>query len=326
MLFLVFIVILIGSGLPLIKFYFKGLAGIAIAFIDESLASTTSSLVSICTSIINGVKKDDYLAVAGVVFLQIVFIMFALIVPLMTIIALAVLWAVPLTLREQLNLHFAAEVLSAWEALIVFVFSCVAAVLQISQLAQFIVNNATGGLCKQLENFNPLVKLFPTDPSQAKCFDVIAEIQTEGAVLIAAAVMSIIVSACVFRLSHAALHDRELAMRRKAPHSPGEMTGLAGFLVRRALEPFGASQVGDAGGNMAQMYAQQAGVYGQTPSMGGYGRQPSNPVMARELAAPSSMGGMHGGMASPNPMYGGFQGRSTGGHGGHAGAHASIDV
>ena len=42
-----------------------------------------------------------------------------------------------------------------------------------------------------------------------------------------------------WRLVDAALEDRELAMRRKLPISPGEMRGLRGFIVRRALEAFG---------------------------------------------------------------------------------------
>jgi len=254
--------------------------------------------------------KPEATSILAVLFMQVTFVMFALIVPLLTMVALIILWASPLTLQEQLTLEFITECLSAWEALAVFCFSLVAAVLQINPLAQYIANSATGNLCAQLELWDPLRKLFPTDPSQAKCFDVTATIQTQGILLLVAAAVAIMVEAVAFRLIRAAIFDRELAMRRHPPESPGDMTGFAGFLVRATLEPFGQAQVGNASSNagMAQMYAQQQGVYGQ----GG------NPIMSRELAAQPM------GMQSPNPMFSGppipaKSGKVTN-------THSSIDV
>jgi len=47
----------------------------------------------------------------------------------------------------------------------------------------------------------------------------------------------------IWRLIDVSLEDRERTMRRRTPESPGEMTGLYGFLVRRALESYVSSSV-----------------------------------------------------------------------------------
>jgi hypothetical protein len=211
-------------------------------------------------------------------------------------------------LREQLLLYFAAEILSAWETLLVLVLSLIGAVLQISQLAQFIVNYASGNLCTLIQQ--ELQSYFP-NPSDAMCFNVIASLVPTSAIIICAAVAMLVSCAVGFRLMHAAIEDRELAMRRKPPHSPGDMNGLAGFLIRRCLEAFGASQI-PAGGSVANLFAQGQGAFDSRKS----NMTVSNPIMARELQPSLSL-------QTPNPMYrNGASSNNTS----RSAAHASIDV
>jgi len=301
---LIFLLLIIGAVLPILRFTFRGVAGLAIAFIDEDLAVVVHSVVSIGTSLISGARNTTA-SILGIIFIQILYILFALIVPLLNCVLLIAIWLVPLTLREQLLLYFVAEVLSAWEAVLVLVFSAIACTLQISQLAQFIVNAATGSLCGALED--QLEKIFP-DPADAKCFDVIATLVPSSAVIIIAAVALTLASSVTFRLVHTAIEDRELAMRRKPPHSPGEMTGLTGFIIRRSLEAFGASQVQN-GGSVANLYAQEKGAFDYRDSQ----MTPANPILAREM--PQSFSGMQ----APNPMFHGAMGSARVGH-------QSIDV
>jgi len=306
------ILLIVGSVVQVITFTFRGIAGIAIALIDPSLSQNTQSAVSIGVSIINGARPTTESQLA-IVFLQILYLMFALIVPLLVCTVLLVIWMVPLTLKEQLLLYFMAEVLSAWEAVVVLLFSLIAAVLQISQLAQFIVNAATGNLCAGLQT--QLARFFP-DPQDAQCFNVIAELQPATAILGLACAMLYIWGGIAFRLVHAAITDRELAMRRKPPHSPGHMRGCYGWLVRRSLEAFGQRQVPT--NNIANQFAQQQGLYGggstsltpsmsysmqqqqQTPSMN-YAMQMSNPVMQSETSKLSSSNPQFSANYAPKP-------------------------
>jgi len=300
------LLLIIGAVLPVINFAFKGLAGFAIAFIDPTLASATYSVVSVGTSLMGGARNNSA-SILGILFIQILYILFALVIPLLLCVLLICIWIVPLTLREQVLLYFVAEVLSAWEAVMVLIVSFIAAVLQISELAQFIVEAATGSLCSALTN--QIEKFFP-DPADAKCFNVVATLVPSGAIIIAAAILVLITSAVTFRLIHTAITDRELAMRRKPPHSPGEMTGLTGFLVRRSLEAFGASQIQNAG-SVANLYAQGQGAFDPRDSQ----MTPANPILAREM--PQSLSGMQ----APNPMYHGSVGATSG-----RVTHMSIDV
>jgi len=271
MLALTTLLIIVGSAVPLMSFIFKGVAGLAIAFINQDLSITTRSLLTIGSSLIDG--AGDGASVFAVVVLQILYFLFAFIFPLLSIAMVVVLFAVPLTLQEQILLNFWAEVVYCWESLVVFVFSVVAALLQISQLAQFIVQNATGSICTALEA--PLRQLFPNDPLNAKCFDVVAIIEPTGYILIAGALLQVICFLVIWRLIEAALTDRERAMKRKVPISPGEMRGLYGFIVRRALEPF-AAPMGNINGTISTQMPQ---AQMQVSSYGG-------PAMASQTAAP----------------------------------------
>jgi len=302
-----FFMIIIGAVVPSIVFQFEGLGGLALELIDSGLAQQTYSVASIGVSLING-SDGSAGSTIGIIFLQILFMLFSLILPLLLCILMVVIWVVPLTLREQLLLYFAAEILSAWETLLVLVLSLIGAVLQISQLAQFIVNYASGNLCTLIQQ--ELQSYFP-NPSDAMCFNVIASLVPTSAIIICAAVAMLVSCAVGFRLMHAAIEDRELAMRRKPPHSPGDMNGLAGFLIRRCLEAFGASQI-PAGGSVANLFAQGQGAFDSRKS----NMTVSNPIMARELQPSLSL-------QTPNPMYrNGASSNNTS----RSAAHASIDV
>jgi len=291
---LAFLMLVVGSVLPAITFYFQGLAGLAITIINQNLASTTESVASIGTSLILG-AQDNTQSVLAIIFLQIIYMLFALVIPLALIVLLIVIWVVPMTLREQILLYFVASVLSAWETTLILVVSLIAAVLQISELAQFVVNSATGNLCSALTN--AIQKYFP-NPEQAKCFDVVATLLPTSALYIAGTALLLLFGGVAFRLIHAAIEDRELAMRRKPPHSPGEMTGLSGFLVRRSLEAFGPSQVQTAG-SVANLYALGQGAFDTTNSQQMVGASSiSNPVMRNEMG--QSLGSH---MQTGNPLY-----------------------
>ena len=234
----VFALVVAGFSVPLVEFEYQGVFGLALNLVDADGVNAAHSIASLATSMSQAAAGGSLASVAGTAWLQIVYVALAVIAPLLLCVGVCVLWAVPLTLTEQLHLGFAIEVVWAWEAFIIAVFSVVVAVFQISELALFITDAASDSLCTLAQQ--PLQQLFPDEPSDQSCFNVVASMVPTGAVT-AVAALALQAWACVaWRLCDAALTDRELAARRKMPLSPGDMTGLKGFLVRRALEARGS--------------------------------------------------------------------------------------
>ena len=98
---------------------------------------------------------------------------------------LAVLWVVPLSLKRQQRLYVACEVSTSWAALDVFAVGVVAALLEISKFAQFMV----GHRCDALNRFlgKHLDRALAGDD---KCFDVSTELTRGAWVLLPAAFVS----------------------------------------------------------------------------------------------------------------------------------------
>ena len=114
-------------------FAFKGLAGSLLGGNNEA----HYSLWSLATTI----GSNDPTVHDGVWFIQIVYIVFAIVMPVLLLAALTVLWLVPLTLQWQTALYSISEILYAWSTIDVITLSVVAAQLQIKQFVAFIVGN-----------------------------------------------------------------------------------------------------------------------------------------------------------------------------------------
>lgn len=234
MLFMSFVLIAGGGLLPLVTFDFKGVAGTLISLIDTDLSSVTYSLTGVAGAITSGTASDAKTRL-GILFLQIVYLNFAYIVPLLLLITFAVLWYAPLRLEAQRKILFICLILGAWEALIVFIVSILAAIFQISALAQFIVENSTGTLCANIESF-----LLNRDVQaiDAKCFDVNASMEVTGWILIAGNVTLIAVTVVLFRLARAVIEDRTAINVRKACINPKDhKLSLFAFILRSSVIP-----------------------------------------------------------------------------------------
>jgi len=75
----------------------------------------------------------------GVHFIQIVYFIFTMVVPLAFLLVLGVLWSFPMTIKQQKKIFVIAEIVNAWSAMEVFVLSLMASVLEIRQFAQFMI-------------------------------------------------------------------------------------------------------------------------------------------------------------------------------------------
>jgi len=275
-----FFLILIGSVVDLITFEFRGIAGFAINLINSELASVTYSLASVANAIVEGANPDP-LNRTGILFLQIIYLMFGLIVPLILILTVALLWYYPMRAADQRNILFVAEILAAWEALLVFLLSIIAAILQISQLAQFVVANSTGTLCANLENF--LLDRAVAE-SDAQCFDVIASLELTGVILIMGSVVLIFSTIFIFRMLNAVVSDRIAMNKRKEctnPHAYPRKS-FRGFVLKRTTIPVARLMMRENSsssfGNMDDDPARPPFVDDQDES-----RLATNPIFQRDI-------------------------------------------
>ena len=210
-----------GSIVDVFAFDFKGLAGIALA------GQKNFSIVSIATTLGEQLKYD-FEPDAGIRFIQVVFLLFALVVPFLQMVLLSVLWAAPLRLKEWKILFFVNEILSAWSSMEVFIVSVVAALMEISQFAQFMV----GDKCDFLK---PVLTIFFNGEL---CFDVVATLKSGCIVLFLAAVFNNILCQLIVRTAEKAIEDVEGIMRGKteAEIEADEMNELSSTFGRCGLQ------------------------------------------------------------------------------------------
>ena len=156
--------------------------------------------------------------------------------PILLLLALFVLWHVPLTLRAQRALFSLAEIVYAWATTDVITLSVVAAQLQIKQFVAFIVGNHCNAI-------NVLVAQYADGvfgPGEDSCFDVEAFLDPGSWVLFSSAVLSTIACVIVTRSCDGALHER---IQLGAPSVLRARAGEVGVAKRGAPEGAGGARL-----------------------------------------------------------------------------------
>ena len=149
-----------GAVITSFTFKFEGLVAIALQETEQSY-----SLFSIVPALFPASPHPNF----GIIFIQIVYLLFSFVVPSLHMILLFIVWCAPLTLRTQYALFVWCETLNAWSAIEVFVLSVIASILEIRQFAAFMV----GDNCNFLA---PIIQHMPSEMLHGsdKCFDVVA--------------------------------------------------------------------------------------------------------------------------------------------------------
>lgn len=185
------ILIIWGSTLDSFLFHFQGAAGY---FVEPY---ETYSLLSVASHVLS---ENNYEAAPWAIY--VLFLLYSFIIPIVALVFLLVLFTVPLTLRLQRKLMVIVEMCFAWATTEVFLFSVIAAMLQINQFAQFMVDDI---FPKGINKLLPLI--LPADSDQS-----IINISTSFArgcyVLWAAMIVWMIVMQAVVRLAERSLRDR----------------------------------------------------------------------------------------------------------------------
>ncbi|KAH3756969.1 Paraquat-inducible protein A [Pelomyxa schiedti] len=195
-------VLVLGLITPSFSFSFKGAAGWLLDVLQpySSPSEATYSVISIAFKVPGATAEPNSFTVRTV---QAVFLLTAICLPVIHLIALLVLWLIPMSRRTQRHWYTFCEVLNAWASLDVFVVSILAALLEIEQLALFIVADYCVGVDVLLAKYmDPLLGGYDT------CFDVIATLEQGCWMLFGAAVVYDIVTFIVMKSAHKALGER----------------------------------------------------------------------------------------------------------------------
>eukprot|EP01065_Artemidia_motanka_P024132 TRINITY_DN2875_c0_g4_i1.p1 TRINITY_DN2875_c0_g4~~TRINITY_DN2875_c0_g4_i1.p1 ORF type:complete len:1382 (+),score=505.85 TRINITY_DN2875_c0_g4_i1:81-4226(+) len=198
--------LLVGTIINTFDFKFEGLAAIVLDADAPGGDQADYSVFKLAKGMIDqgGPSTQSWLAYG---WLMVCFVLFAVVVPLLQVIMLLVLWLSPLELRNQKRLFFFNEILAAWSSIEVLIVSLLAALLQISQLAKFILGNRCDLINDLMRQYGVPLGLFAED--QAKCFDVHAELLSGCWILFAACVLVNVAYQVAYRASEEAIELRE---------------------------------------------------------------------------------------------------------------------
>ncbi|EAY09767.1 hypothetical protein TVAG_414190 [Trichomonas vaginalis G3] len=175
------ITFLFGSYMKTFSFEFVGLAGWALELVKAD-QYREYSVIDLALQLPEAAEHKNSF---GIRFTQAIYILVTNLMPLIHMIFLAILWFVPLKLKI---LHFVeriCEYMYSWACLDVFVISIVAAVMEISQLAKFMVGDkcvVVDVITKEYFANEELIKEHLT------CFDVITTLLKGSYIVIMAAI------------------------------------------------------------------------------------------------------------------------------------------
>eukprot|EP00980_Cylindrotheca_fusiformis_P003483 scaffold781_cov132-Cylindrotheca_fusiformis.AAC.2 len=198
----------LGFGEKSFVFEIGGLAGLALG--DDKRSSY--SLLSLGAAIPESVENPGSI---GIVFLQGAYYFYAVVTPIICLLSLTILFAIPLPLSKQRSLLVVAEIANAWSAVEVFVLSICAALFQISTFASFII----GDKCDLINSFLRELAarediVIPNLDGDSVCFTVQASVDTNNFwfLKIGVIVYSFVISTGL-KISQAAVKERIDVMR-----------------------------------------------------------------------------------------------------------------
>ena len=189
-----------GSVLMTFSFNFEGLAGWALPLLDVP-AHREYSVLDLGVQLPQSAQNPNSFTVR---FTQVVHLLTAFVAPILHIIAMILLWVVPLKRTVQYYWFRVCDVLYAWSCADVFIISIIAAVLQIQQFAGFMVGDKCDFIQPYIEEyFGELLGDYPTS-----CFEVIARLESGCYLLFVAVILHTILTLLFTKSADKALNVR----------------------------------------------------------------------------------------------------------------------
>lgn len=157
-----------GTFIDSVEFNFKGLVGLLLK--DDAIVDYSYVTVGTSTPGHSGHPNDF-----SVRWMQCCFFLFGQAMPLGLMVALTIVWLIPLPLMRLQQLMVLAEVMNAWSALDVWCVAILASLLEIQQFAKFIVGDSCDGINTYLKQY-----LSAYLDGDNVCFDVEASLKEVG--------------------------------------------------------------------------------------------------------------------------------------------------
>ena len=183
------VALVLGFKAVAIRFTMLGIAGAALG---PDASTRSMSLRSVATQVRDA---SPSLSASLSRLIEWTMLLFAFIVPLLRMSTITIMWIVPLRVRDRRKLWACKEILDAWSALDVMLFSFVAAISQIRQFLAFM----TGGNCDALNETLQQLVSGPLSHDHDLCFDVDSSLG-DGCWLLAGCVLGSAASSRVLEL------------------------------------------------------------------------------------------------------------------------------
>eukprot|EP00301_Raphidiophrys_heterophryoidea_P013357 c20756_g1_i1.p1 GENE.c20756_g1_i1~~c20756_g1_i1.p1 ORF type:complete len:620 (-),score=213.93 c20756_g1_i1:79-1821(-) len=196
--------VILGSFIKSFSFEFKGAAAVVLRLVNSPYESEYSVL-SLAKYVSSSAYDPNN---TGIRFLQVMYLIFVFLVPVIHLITILGLWLIPFTVAAQRRVFIAAEVLNAWASLEVFVVSIIASILEISQFAKFIVGDSCDQIDVLLRVISTMLPGVYPPTEEMVCFDVRTKLENGCWVLFGASLGAIAIGQLVTRSCQRALEDR----------------------------------------------------------------------------------------------------------------------
>ena len=199
MLFITFGLFITGLIIESFSFCFQGLVGYGI----NLLGYPQQRRFSIIRLGLNGREVYENPLASEIIFIQIIYFLTILPIPIAFLVNLIILWFVPMTRKSQKILYSIGEILNAWSSIDVFVIALLSGVSQIDLFAKFLV----GDKC---DDINPIIKKYFSKILEGHdtCFEVEADLSGGIWLFLAAAVSLFIISFVILKECRNALNER----------------------------------------------------------------------------------------------------------------------
>ena len=187
MLFITFGLFITGLIIESFSFYFLGFVGYGINLLGYPQQRT----FSIIRLGLNSREVYENPLASEIIFIQIIYFLTILPIPIAFLVNLIILWFVPMTRKNQKILYSIGEILNAWSSIDVFVIALLSGVSQIDLFAKFLV----GDKC---DDINPIIKKYFSKILEGHdtCFEVEADLSGGIWLFLAAAVFFIYYFLC----------------------------------------------------------------------------------------------------------------------------------
>lgn len=137
----------------------------------------------------------------GIRVVQLSYVMFVFVIPIMHLLSLLLLWLVPLKAKMQHMFYAGVEILNAWSAMDVFLVALIVALVELETFADFIASRS----CATID---PILTQYLPDITGGTCFTVQAKLESGVWILAAGVLLVLVVGYTVMYLCNKALTER----------------------------------------------------------------------------------------------------------------------